>query len=269
MNRFSVTFDLWDTLINDQAGYDQKRRDIRCNDMINVLASFGLRVSPERLFSAYDASGGWLQVAWLTHREIATVDQAKRIATEAVGKLPNDAELMQRLEEAYVNAVLDIPPRLSDDAIETLQGMQDRVAKIGLICNIGRSSGKILRELLRNLQVLDFFDATIFSDEVGIRKPDRRIFENAAERLGVEISSVIHVGDHPEADVWGAKQAGMRSLLLELPPELLTGDNLASLWRSTKQVSDSEIKPDGRIKSLKQALAYVDMLESGPADECD
>ena len=261
MKKFSVTFDLWDTLINDQAGYDQKRRVIRCNRMINVLTRFGLQVSPERLFSAYDASANWLQVAWLTHNEISTLDQAKRIAREAVEKLPNDPELMQRLEEAYVNAVLDIPPLLSDDAFETLQSMRDRVAKIGLICNIGRSSGKVLRELLRNLQVLEFFDATIFSDEVGIRKPDKRIFENAAERLGVPISSVIHVGDHPEADVWGAKQAGMRAILLELPPELLTGDNLASLWRSTKQISDSEIRPDSRIKSLKEALSCVDRLE--------
>jgi putative hydrolase of the HAD superfamily len=265
LNRFSVTFDLWDTLINDEAGYDQKRRALRCNGMVSVLESYGLRVSPERVFSAYDASVGWLQVTWLTHREIATVDQAKRIATEAIGKLPNDEELMRRLEEVYVNAVLDLSPRLSDDAVETLQGMQSRAAKIGLICNIGRSSGRVLRELLSKLQVLDFFDATIFSDEIGIRKPDRRIFEIAAERLGVATSSVIHIGDHPEADAWGAKQVGMRALLLELPSELLTGDNLASLWRSTKQVSDSEIRPDGRLKSLKQALAYVDMMETGSA----
>jgi putative hydrolase of the HAD superfamily len=263
LNRFSVTFDLWDTLINDQAGYDQKRRALRCNGMVSVFESYGLRVSPDRVFSAYDASVGWLQVAWLTHREIAPVDQAKRIATEAVGKLPNDKELVQGLEEVYVNAVLDLPPRLSDDAVETLQGMQGRAAKIGLVCNIGRSSGRVLRELLKKLHVLDFFDATIFSDEIGIRKPDRRIFEIAAERLGVEISSVIHIGDHPEADVWGAKQVGMRALLLELPTELLTRDNLASLWRSTKQVSDSDVRPDGRIRFLKQALAYVDRLEAG------
>ena len=268
MSKFSVTFDLWDTLISDQAGDDRKRREVRCNGMINVLASFGFRVSRERFLAAYDGSSAWLQATWQTHREIATPDQAKRIAAEAVGVLPDDAELMQCLDEAYVAPVLDIPPRLKDEVVETLQGMRERVAKIGLICNIGRSSGRVLRKLLQNLQVLDFFNATIFSDEVGIRKPDRRIFENAAESLGVEISSIVHVGDHSEADVWGAKQAGMRALLLELPPELFEGRDLASLWRSTKQVSNSEIKPDGRIKSLKQALAYVDRMlaESGPTD---
>jgi FMN phosphatase YigB (HAD superfamily) len=127
-----------------------------------------------------------------------------------------------------------------------------------LICNIGRSSGKILRDLLRTLRILDFFAATIFSDEIGIRKPDKRIFEAAASRLNVEISTIVHVGDHPEADAWGAKQAGMKAVLLELPSELLEGRDLASLWRSTKNISDSEIRPDARIRSLKEALRFVD-----------
>ena len=225
---------------------------------MNVLDSHGLNPSQNRLLAAYDESGVWLQTAWKTHEEISTLDQARRIAAEAVERLPENTELMQELENAYVKPVLEIPPRLTDEAIETLNGMRDRSLRIGLICNIGRSSGKILKDLLRTLRILDFFAATIFSDEIGIRKPDKRIFEAAASRLNVEISTIVHVGDHPEADAWGAKQAGMKALLLELPSELLEGRDLASLWRSTKNISDSEIRPDARIRSLKEALSFVD-----------
>ena len=225
---------------------------------MNVLNSHGLNPSQNRLLAAYDESGVWLQTAWKTHEEISTLDQARRIAAEAVERLPENTELMQELENAYVKPVLEIPPRLTDEAIETLNGMRDRSLQIGLICNIGRSSGKILRDLLRTLRILDFFAATIFSDEIGIRKPDKRIFEAAASRLNVEISTIVHVGDHPEADAWGAKQAGMKAVLLELPSELLEGRDLASLWRSTKNISDSEIRPDARIRSLKEALSFVD-----------
>ncbi len=225
---------------------------------MNVLNSHGLNPSQNRLLAAYDESGVWLQTAWKTHEEISTLDQARRIAAEAVERLPENTELMQELENAYVKPVLEIPPRLTDEAIETLNGMRDRSLRIGLICNIGRSSGKILRDLLRTLRILDFFAATIFSDEIGIRKPDKRIFEAAASRLNVEISTIVHVGDHPEADAWGAKQAGMKAVLLELPSELLEGRDLASLWRSTKNISDSEIRPDARIRSLKEALSFVD-----------
>lgn len=258
MTRLSVTFDLWDTLLNDQPGYDRERREIRCAGMMNILTSHGLKPSRNRLLEAYDKSGAWLQTAWQTHKEISTLDQARCIANEAVERLPEDSELMQELENAYIKPVLELPPRLSDEAIETLDGMRDRSLRIGLICNIGRSSGKILRDLLSEFRILDFFTATLFSDEIGIRKPDKRIFEAAASRLNVGISTIVHIGDHPEADAWGAKQAGMKAVLLELPPELLEGRDLASLWRSTKNVSDSEIRPDARIRSLKEALSFVD-----------
>jgi len=262
MSKLSVTFDLWDTLLNDQPGYDRQRREIRCAGMIDILDSHGLKPSQNKLLEAYDKSGSWLQTAWQTHKEISTLNQAKRIATEAVEKLPENTELMQELENAYVRPVIELPPHLSDEAVETLDGMRGRSLRIGLICNIGRSSGKILRELLRNLKILDFFTATIFSDEIGIRKPDKRIFEAAATSLNVDISTIVHIGDHPEADAWGAKQAGMKAILLELPSELLDGGDLASLWRSTKSTSDSEIRPDARIKSLKETLSFVDQYST-------
>ena len=258
MSKLSVTFDLWDTLLNDQPGYDRRRREIRCTGMLNVLSSHGLKPSRNKLLEAYDRSGAWLQTAWQTHKELSTLDQARRIATEAVETLPENTELMQELDDAYVKPVLELPPRLSGEAVETLTGIRDRSLRIGLICNIGRSSGKILRDLLSDFRILDFFSATIFSDEIGIRKPDRRIFEAAASRLSVDISTIVHIGDHPEADAWGAKQAGMKAVLLELPSELLEGRDLASLWRSTKSISDSDIRPDARIKSLKEALSFVD-----------
>ena len=257
-----MTFDLWDTLLNDKPGYDRARREIRCTGMLNALTSYGLKPSRSKLLEAYDRSGVWLQTAWQTHKEISTMEQARRIATEAVVSLPDSIALMQELEDAYVKPVLELPPSLSDEAVETLSGMHDRCLRIGLICNIGRSSGKILRDLLRDFKILDFFAVTIFSDEIGSRKPDRQIFEAAASRLGVDISTIVHIGDHPEADAWGAKQAGMRAVLLELSSEFLEGSDLASLWRSTKTIKDSEIRPDARIKSLKEALSFVDRLDS-------
>ena len=258
MSKLSVTFDLWDTLLSDQPGIDRERRMIRCRGIMNVLKAHRLEPSWNKLLAAYDKSGAWLQIAWQTHKEISTLDQVRRIAGESVERLPDNPNLMQELDNAYIKPVLELPPSLSEEAVETLNGMRDRSLRIGLICNIGRSSGRILRDLLGDLRILDFFTATIFSDEVGIRKPDRRIFEAAARGLEVDISTIVHIGDHPEADAWGAKQAGMKAILLDLPLESLDGRDLASLWRSTKSIPDADIQPDARIKSLKGALAFVD-----------
>ena len=110
--------------------------------------------------------------------------------------------------------------------------------------------------------MLNFFDSTVFSDEVGSRKPDGRIFERAASELGTEPAKIVHIGDDPEADAWGAKRAGMKAILLDYPvPEGFKQQrgSLFAISRSDRRVPDSEIQPDHRISSLRDA---VDVLGS-------
>ena len=54
----------------------------------------------------------------------------------------------------------------------------------------------------------------VISEEVGIRKPRREIFDRVFEALEVEARDVLHVGDNLVADVGGAAAAGMRTVWL-------------------------------------------------------
>ena len=54
----------------------------------------------------------------------------------------------------------------------------------------------------------DYFAFVVFSQDVQIEKPDRRIFEITAERAGCELAQLLHVGDSLENDVAGARNAG-------------------------------------------------------------
>ncbi|MBV8158458.1 MAG: HAD family hydrolase [Dyella sp.] len=47
--------------------------------------------------------------------------------------------------------------------------------------------------------------------DTGVPKPDPRIFLAAAERLGLTAGEILHVGDDPELDVVGARDAGLRT----------------------------------------------------------
>ncbi len=47
--------------------------------------------------------------------------------------------------------------------------------------------------------------------DTGVPKPDARIFLAAAERLGLSAAEILHVGDDPELDVVGARDAGLRT----------------------------------------------------------
>ena len=53
--------------------------------------------------------------------------------------------------------------------------------------------------------------AIVISEDVGIRKPRREIFEATLEAVGAEPSETLHVGDNLEADVRGAAELGVRT----------------------------------------------------------
>lgn len=55
------------------------------------------------------------------------------------------------------------------------------------------------------------FAHRISARDVGVAKPDARIFLAAAEKLGIAPENILHVGDDPELDVVGARDAGMRT----------------------------------------------------------
>ncbi len=75
-----------------------------------------------------------------------------------------------------------------------------------------------LRGTLTALGVLRWVDAAVISAEVGLEKPHPGIFHRACERLGVDPSRALHVGDDAGDDVRGARAAGC--LTLRWPEEV-------------------------------------------------
>lgn len=55
------------------------------------------------------------------------------------------------------------------------------------------------------------FAHRISARDIGTAKPDVRIFLAAAERLGIPPEQILHVGDDPELDIVGAREAGLRT----------------------------------------------------------
>jgi hypothetical protein len=86
-------------------------------------------------------------------------------------------------------------------------------------------------------------DVHVFSCTEGVMKPDRRIFEVATTRLGVEANECIYIGDGADDELEGAQAVGMDAILLRpgdtSPPQRLSGPELASLSQ-VLTVLDSE-----------------------------
>jgi HAD superfamily hydrolase (TIGR01509 family) len=175
-------------------------------------------------------------------------------------RIPTSPEAVQRLLNAYVEPILTLPPRLGADVVRTLEDVRALGAKIGLISNTGRAPGVTLRQMLQNYGVLKYFDTTTFSNEIGYRKPHPKIFKQAASGLGINTSRILHVGDNPEADFQGARQAGMKAVLFE--PELhgvseWRPDSMFALSRRHKYPPRDIIEHDSRISTLRDVPYFV------------
>jgi putative hydrolase of the HAD superfamily len=89
-------------------------------------------------------------------------------------------------------------------AFETVRALRSRGLEIAVVSNwdIG------LTEHLERLGVASLFTAIVTTAEAGAPKPEPPVFRLALERLGVEPSRALHVGDEP-GDEEGARAAGM------------------------------------------------------------
>lgn len=101
--------------------------------------------------------------------------------------------------------------RAYDDVCPALTRLQSRGVRLGLISNWDDR----LVGLVEGLGLAASLDAIISSADVGLHKPDPRIFELACERVGVSPRAAAHVGDHHYADIVGAQAVGMTAVLID------------------------------------------------------
>lgn len=133
------------------------------------------------------------------------------------GVLVREHGLPDALADRLVQSHREISPRVGSlfpDALATLEALRRRGLALGLISN-GRVDTQGAK--LQRLGLEPFFAATLISEREGVRKPDRRIFERALERLGVSADQAWFIGDHPMADVAGAHAAGLTAVWRYVP----------------------------------------------------
>jgi len=133
-------------------------------------------------------------------------------------------------------------------AAELLRELKRRGVPLALVAD-GRPG--TYYNVLTQHGVYDLFDAFAISDEVGVEKPDRRMFEHALQAIGVapqEYGQVLMVGNHLERDVKGANRLGLVSVWLDWAP------------RRPKEPADEWEIPRYTIKQPLQLLELVDQL---------
>jgi putative hydrolase of the HAD superfamily len=204
----AVTFDHWNTLVYEDRGHMRGRR---LDAWAGLLEEAGFATERQHLEAAFDATWERYVKAWTANEQYHAVQAAEDAMSDLGYELPDDvrASLLEAFSTAGENAEL----HLTEGVEECLTALHDAGVRLGIICDVGFTSSKVLREHLIRRELLPLFDHWSFSDEVGAYKPAREIFEHALEGLGgVAPERAAHVGDLRRTDIAGAAAMGMVSV---------------------------------------------------------
>jgi putative hydrolase of the HAD superfamily len=173
----------------------------------------------ETLYSREDAFWDWIEnevraapaSGALDRQKVAELDQRGRGDKQALLEYLDSVlewRLTQEERQRRFRSGIGRASRLASGVKESLTRIAIQF-KLGLISN---GTGATQRAKLEALAVEALFDPIVISEEVGLRKPDVRIFELAVTSWHVAPESVLFVGDDPVSDIAGARAAGMRVL---------------------------------------------------------
>lgn len=134
-------------------------------------------------------------------------DRVHEMALRRIGFVgPIDA-VVRNIREAAISPHWHEP---FPETEETLRRLRARGIPMHLL------SGNVdyLPILLANLGWTSFFRTVTFTQEVGVQKPDVRVFRFALRRADQAPAEAVYVGDSWEADILGAQRAGMSAVWL-------------------------------------------------------
>ncbi|OLF51179.1 HAD family hydrolase [Pseudomonas chlororaphis] len=100
---------------------------------------------------------------------------------------------------------------------------------------------------VRRLGLADYFKFALCAEDIGIAKPDSRLFHEALQRGGATPDTAVHIGDHPGDDIAGAQQAGLRAIW----------------FNPTGRTWEADRLPDAQIRSLTELPKLLARWHSG------
>lgn len=204
----AVTFDCWNTLICEENW--ELAHALRVTRLREAAEQAGRPVSPEEATRAFDS-------AWRRHMQLWRAGEAsgaREVAqwSLAVLELEGDEQALASLVTAFEEASHTREVVALEGARETLEALRAAGIPCALVRDTGLTPGRVVREHLDRLGLLENLAVQAFSDEVGVPKPDPQMFRVALEPLGVSPERALHVGDLRRTDVAGARSLAMRSV---------------------------------------------------------
>lgn len=211
------SFDLWLTLIRSNPAFKEKRaqffhqhfnyRDLPLDGVKHTFRQVDIMCNliNEKTGKNIDADEMYLMVLSMMN------DGDARIWQIDIEKLYADMEALvfEYLPVAFCDRTLAVLSHLK----------QNTKATTGILSNTGFIKGVTLRKVLNQIGIDRYIDFQLYSDEVGMSKPNPKFFKMMLDQLSthhteIDLTRVIHIGDNSIADVAGANAVGLQSYLI-------------------------------------------------------
>lgn len=208
----AVVFDLGHT-VWDFAPTDHARRYnvLRVHERIVASGANGAP-SPKELERSLNAAIGKIIEDWNTDDlfEQAPSSDIVRDMLASAGVGHSD-DLVEGVTSLIFGTEADMPV-VEPDSLAALGALHERGIAMGCVTNTILTQAGI-DDVLQRLGLRRYFTSSVVSAEAGFRKPHPSLFRQALSELGVQAYETVFVGDRLDADVAGAKAAGMLAVL--------------------------------------------------------
>ncbi len=130
---------------------------------------------------------------------------------------------------------------ISNEILEMLKTLKKENIKVGLISNCFSEEVDVIKQS----ELYEYFDVVCLSYELGLKKPDPRIFKKCIRELHVHESECLYVGDGGSDELAAASSVGMKTM------QAIWFINEQSQQAKVKEEYAHLIKPADVIRVLK------------------
>ena len=181
-----------------------------------IAAGYGMNVPAVEISTRFRACFGAAPPLAFPHAESGAIQDLERAWwKETVRRVFAPYGRFQRFDDYFTELFAYFGRadswRLFPETLDTLAALKQRGLKLAVISNFDSR----LFQILSGLGVASHFDSIVISSRSGYAKPAPEIFHQALARHQTKAGEALHVGDSPEKDAAGARNAGLVGVLLD------------------------------------------------------
>lgn len=212
------SFDLWLTLIKSNPLFKQERTQYFFNHLNHQHKTIE---EVARIFRRVD-----LMCNAINEKTGGNID-AEEMYLMVISELNDgslsfkDIDLAGLYQEMEVLVLKYLPVVYCSETVNTLRKIKEVPGStISLLSNTAFIKGSTLRLVLQQLELDQFFDFQLYSDETGMSKPNEKLFRMMLDTVAahrketIAPKEIIHIGDNEQADIHGANVTGISTLLI-------------------------------------------------------